>query len=1192
VAIGSVLGEMFTDMVYGIGNFFKQAVSSSNEYSDVLANVMRTTNLTTEQVAQLSKELGKIDTRTGRKELLDLAAVAGKLGINAQEDIMGFVRAMDVLTVAMGEDLGGAEEVARKLGKIVEVFNLSSEFGMEDALMRVGSAINQLGMSSTANEGYIVDFTRRLAGIAPLANISVQDIMGMGAALDAMGQTAEVSSTALSKLLVRMAEKKEAFARIAKVELKEFVEMMDKDAGQALLMVLEQVGKTTNGISQLTEVLGDLGTDGGRIVGVLGSMANNIGFVREQQAIANDEFERGTSALEEFAIKNENQAGQWEKNMKRIHAAWMPIRQQIGETAGVALRFFADSIGAILTLVKVLTIGAAAFGIYKTGVVAAYIAKKILNTNIAQFLVLGRSAAATQAAMNAATLQGVGFLRLKRAAVTAYVAITSLLTFRLKTAIAAMSAFNAVTKLNPLGLLVTAVAGAIILFRRWANSVDDVTKAMNTAYEQAVQERVELERLNRAATSDVLSREQRLAAVQKLRDAMPGFLEHLTDEQILTGKASTAIDSYVVALRNKMRAQAFAAVAQEKANDLAKAELDLIRLETEGMTLWENIWNGNINYFIREKKAEIDGLKKEIEEVLNLQTRNENPIPKIKRSGVIGTFKPGFEEPAGEVSTRPDAPDGYVDPGNDSEASKAAAAAQAAREKKLQEYERAKQDYQNFLAEMKAMADKEFAERQGREIAEIQQVEAKYEKLLDKLRGFKEQGIITEDEYDTRYKELIESQNAELLNIRHKFREQEIAELDAFINEFEVKNINSFNDLIIETERYYDYLIAEKQRFNLDYIGLEEQKYRHIEDMQKAHQLALDEINKLSMYNANGVPLGPEAMEKFEEAIDWKKELLQEAYDSDLISYEDMAAEMAALDYQLLQARLGNLDTWQRAVTASADYFSELSANLNQKRINESNTYYSNEINKLKHQYEIGVIDRIQYDDKLRELNEKHDAEIVALRKKQWQREQRIALAEAFINGLVFTLKLGREAGLNGYILGGLLTAANMLLIKSRPMPEFAKGGLLDGPLHSEGGMPIINPRTGRKVAEIEGGEAILSRNTVANNWPLVRALLNSSMNMNGASVMRSITPPPRFEFGGITSTGKAIQPENTSNSTGDLFEVGSKMLTAAQLMMNAALHITNNPLKADVHIGDKELYLLQKEMSELKVITDRSGKR
>ena len=67
--------------------------------------------------------------------------------------------------------------------------------------------------------------------------------------------------------------------------------------------------------------------------------------------------------------------------------------------------------------------------------------------------------------------------------------------------------------------------------------------------------------------------------------------------------------------------------------------------------------------------------------------------------------------------------------------------------------------------------------------------------------------------------------------------------------------------------------------------------------------------------------------------------------------------------------------------------------------------------------------------------------------------------------------------------------------------PSFGKGGKLTGPAHSDGGMPVINPVTGQKEAEVEGGEYILSKDTVNNNKQVADALLDASVNKGGAAI-------------------------------------------------------------------------------------------
>ncbi|AWW31818.1 phage tail tape measure protein [Echinicola strongylocentroti] len=295
---------------------FQSMIDGSARLSDALADVQKTTNLTDEELEKLSKTLKTFNTRTPRRELLGLAEIAGRLGITSRKDIEGFVRAADKINVSLGDALGDPEKVMRELGKLTDTYDIKAALGIEDSLLKVGSAINDLGMASTANEGYLVEFSKRMGGVAPLAKITIQDILGLGATLDSLGQTSEVSSTALSKLFLDMAKNAKQYAKYAKLEVTEFVELMNNDANEAFLRVLEGVKGNSDGITQLASTMVDLEQDGGRVVGVLGTLANNTEKLRQQQDIANSSFEKGTSVIDEFNTKNNNFAANLEKVQK------------------------------------------------------------------------------------------------------------------------------------------------------------------------------------------------------------------------------------------------------------------------------------------------------------------------------------------------------------------------------------------------------------------------------------------------------------------------------------------------------------------------------------------------------------------------------------------------------------------------------------------------------------------------------------------------------------------------------------------------------------------------------------------------------------------------------------------------------------------------------------------------------------
>lgn len=314
-----------TELTNQVNNLIRKL----GQLSDDLAAVRKTTGLTAEQVDDLNSSFKTFDTRTARKELLSMAKIAGKLGVTSRKDVEGFVKAADMINVALGEDLGAPEENLRKLGKLVETFKVKEVYGIEDSLIKVGSAINHLGKSSTANEGFIVEFTKRMGGIAPLANISIQNIMGLGAATDALGLTSEVTTTALNKLFIKMSTEAQSFYMYARnvdgtrMSLQEFKTLIDKDMNEAFFSLLRGVRNNSEGMNALSKTLADLELDGSRVVNVLGTLANNQEFIATNQKIANDEFRKGTSILGEFELMNETLGAKLDKLRKRIFAAFV-----------------------------------------------------------------------------------------------------------------------------------------------------------------------------------------------------------------------------------------------------------------------------------------------------------------------------------------------------------------------------------------------------------------------------------------------------------------------------------------------------------------------------------------------------------------------------------------------------------------------------------------------------------------------------------------------------------------------------------------------------------------------------------------------------------------------------------------------------------------------------------------------------
>lgn len=330
-SIFSNLKSQFAGMAKGLVAGFSVAgaieagrkiISQNAELSDSFAGVMKTTGLTLVEVESLNRSFAKMNTRTAKSELLDLAQVAGKLGISAVQDVEGFVKAADKIGVALGEDLGGTEAAVESLGKLTDIFKIKDEFGIEESLLKVGSAINSLGAAGAAKESNLIDFSTRLAGIAPAANISLPSVLGLAATLDELGQRMETSSTAIGQFLVEMGKDIPKYAGIAKMRVKDFSDLLRTDANQAFLKVLESSKSMEGGIAALAKSMDNLGVNNSGAVQTLGALSDNIDKLREKQELANIEFEDGTSIIQEFDTANSTLGANLEKIWNRINLLW------------------------------------------------------------------------------------------------------------------------------------------------------------------------------------------------------------------------------------------------------------------------------------------------------------------------------------------------------------------------------------------------------------------------------------------------------------------------------------------------------------------------------------------------------------------------------------------------------------------------------------------------------------------------------------------------------------------------------------------------------------------------------------------------------------------------------------------------------------------------------------------------------
>lgn len=318
-AIKSVMKRLVAYIgVYGGFNLaigkMKEMIQLNLKFSDSLADIRKTTGFSTESVNELSDALMKINTRTSVEEIHKLAFEAGKLGLG-QYGVGGveqFVRAADKISVALGEDLGGAEAITQ-LMKMNDVMGLTQKMGIEKSLYSTGSAMNLLSQSTTSTAGYMNDYAKRLSGIARQAHLTMDELIGFAGAADATGQEVEVAATAMNKFIVQLQTHYKTVAQAAGISEEGLHSLLEQGkTAEAATTVLRALGEK-GGLSQIAPLMKDMGSDGARLSASLATLASNIDMVDNALMISKKGFSEATSVVSEYNIKNENAAATMEK---------------------------------------------------------------------------------------------------------------------------------------------------------------------------------------------------------------------------------------------------------------------------------------------------------------------------------------------------------------------------------------------------------------------------------------------------------------------------------------------------------------------------------------------------------------------------------------------------------------------------------------------------------------------------------------------------------------------------------------------------------------------------------------------------------------------------------------------------------------------------------------------------------------
>lgn len=551
-----------------------------NEYAEMAeheSGVAKYTGLAKEDVDALNESFKRLDTRTPREKLNDLAADAGRLGIQSKEAVLDFVEAADQINVALGDDLG--EDAVKNIGKLAQMFGTDKTMGLKQAMLSTASVINELAQSSSASEGYIMEFTNRLAGVGNQAGMSQAQLMGLASVMDQNQVAVEKGATALQNVLTALFKDPAKMAKAAGLEVEAFTKKLSVDANGALLEFLQALN-SAGGMDKLTPMLAEMGLNGAGVTQTLSTLAGKLSDVKVAQTEAARAFEEGTSCTNEAAQANHTAQAELEKAQKKVK----DLRVELGQRLYPVFTGMNNAVVAAAPVLRSL--------ISLLGVVVNFVgenSRAIVTATVAV------------AAYTAAIKIHSVWQTICKVGTAAWTAVTYIHTAATAGLTAAQTALNAAIKANGFSAFISLILSAIAAVVTWAFVSNNATEAeeKNTKAKKAnasatdeqrrkqellnavkkaqadstKDERAQIEMLTGIIRDNSASIDDRRAAIAKLQQIVPGYHASISSSGVLIEKNTRAIDDYIAQLDRLALAQA----VFEKLQENAKKQIDIDR---------------------------------------------------------------------------------------------------------------------------------------------------------------------------------------------------------------------------------------------------------------------------------------------------------------------------------------------------------------------------------------------------------------------------------------------------------------------------------------------------------------------------------------------------------------------------------------------------------------------------------------
>ena len=237
----------------------------ASRLEEAQAGVIKTTELSGQEIGELTNRLQNLSTQLGTptKDLLDIAAVAGQLGVRGVANLTAFT---DVPLPNSPSPPTLSAKRARRSSHGLSTSRKRRVSRVGDAARLYGNVINALGNSLPATEGQILAVAVQVAQLKQATRISQPDLLAYAATLKSVGIEAELGGNAITKLFIGLegasrggGKQLNAYAAAARVTADEFRNLTRSSPADAFEKLVGGLKAAKDESKDLVPVVASLG---------------------------------------------------------------------------------------------------------------------------------------------------------------------------------------------------------------------------------------------------------------------------------------------------------------------------------------------------------------------------------------------------------------------------------------------------------------------------------------------------------------------------------------------------------------------------------------------------------------------------------------------------------------------------------------------------------------------------------------------------------------------------------------------------------------------------------------------------------------------------------------------------------------------------------------------------------------------